>query len=537
MAKSRSFSIYLLKRNYSAQTALEEDHALEAEVHASDLPDGATLFVLDADAKPPWWRSYFGIRKNLDQVHKGALIFLPTKGRCFALCFGHVAHNLKKNSYEYDFGLRVTLNCVDPKKLRSTDILEPGEARRRRTQMPIEFDLTLFDFDRDSTILRSLTGKVSDAYRDLFKHATGASGLRVNSALRAAELVMLCDRLLSLYQSEEYKSSFPEIQNIAPIKDPSLVAELNDQLVGAFRSANEALSLSVPDLINYQDNVYAVFTGAGGRSDLYDDVFIGRYYEYLQGRGIQLSSIGFDDLRKHLLLLTDENGSPREKFSIYKSMVFDLQKGGQSFHLTEGNWYKVEAAYVARLGSDLDPFCVDIALPSYNHANEGAYNIAAAATGSNLICLDKTNISPSGQSQIEPCDLYCVANGAAVFHHVKVSTLSNQLSHLFNQGANAIELIKLEPIALRKLKALVGKGLNSKAAGVLTAPLDLEKYEVIFAIVTHKSKVNKSMNLPLFSRMSLMRNMKALQLMSVKGGFGFVERVKPSMTGKPKSSN
>lgn len=63
---------------------------------------------------------------------RGAIVFLPSDGRWFVLCFGHVAHSLLDTSYEYDFGLRVTLNSLDPKKLTSTDTLDPGASKRHR---------------------------------------------------------------------------------------------------------------------------------------------------------------------------------------------------------------------------------------------------------------------------------------------------------------------------------------------------------------------------------------------------------------------
>src|ERR1700730_8009067 len=141
MSKSRSFSIYLLKRGFDASDALKADHVLDSGVDASELPEGASLFVLDNPPPERWWKGYFGLAKPLTQTSKGALIFLPVGQHCFALSFGHVFHNLKVESYEYDFGLRVTLNSVDPKKLKSTDILEPGAARRQRTQVAMESDL------------------------------------------------------------------------------------------------------------------------------------------------------------------------------------------------------------------------------------------------------------------------------------------------------------------------------------------------------------------------------------------------------------
>lgn len=202
MAKSRGFSIYLLKEGYDAANALREDHALADDVGAQGLPEDASLFVLDSAPRPPWWKAYFTIEKELTQVTKGALLFMPVGGRCFALSFGHVSHNLLDSSYEYDFGLRVTLNSLDPRKLKSTDTLDPGAAKRQRTQLPIESELTLFDFERDSTILRSLTGKVRDEHKDLFRHATGASNLRISTDIEANELPDLCGKLLALYQSD-----------------------------------------------------------------------------------------------------------------------------------------------------------------------------------------------------------------------------------------------------------------------------------------------------------------------------------------------
>ena len=46
MARTRSFSIYLLKEGYNAANALREDHALDEGVDALRLPDGAET-VLD----------------------------------------------------------------------------------------------------------------------------------------------------------------------------------------------------------------------------------------------------------------------------------------------------------------------------------------------------------------------------------------------------------------------------------------------------------------------------------------------------------
>lgn len=536
MSKSRSFSIYLLKPGFDQTNALVDDHPLDAEVQADSLPKGGALFVLDSNPRPPWWKSYFGVQKNLNQVSKGALVFLPTGGRCFALSFGHVAHNLKDTSYEYDFGLLVTLNSLDPKKLKSTDTVEPSAARRQRTQLPIEAELTLFDFDRDSAILRSLTGKVRDEHKELFRHATGASNLRISTGTPADGLAPLCEKLLELYGAEQFKLSFPDIQNIVPVKDPAILAALNEQLLAALHAKDPDLNLTVPEIINYSDNVFVTFSGAGAGL-VYDDVYIGRYYDYLASRNFELADVGIEALSRHSLVLTDEEGKPRNRYSILKSLVFDTTlalAGGSTFHLSEGQWYRVDNHYIARLTAYLDPLYVATDLPAYTQSNEGAYNLAVAQDQAGIACLDKSSIAPEGQTQVEPCDLLTVRDGSIVFYHVKVSTLSAQLSHLFNQGINAIELLRLDDEAAGRLKALLGAAFKVEDVENAMTLLADGKCHIQFVIVTRKDPANRSLNLPLFSRISLMRVMKALHVRGIERSYTFVADTSAAAEGKKK---
>lgn len=537
MRKSRSFSIYLLKQGKDAGNSLKEDHNLDEGVVATNLPEGSQLYILDGVPREPWWKNYFGVSKKLHQVTKGALIFLPVGDRYFALSFGHVFHNLEDTAYEHDFGLRVTLNSVDPNRLKSTDILEPGADRRQRTQLPVDSDLTYFDFDHDSAILKSLTGKVKAKYTNLFRHATGASNLRISSSVSSGELSHLCAELLGLYENDQYKITFPGIQNITPVRDPILIGELNKNLLYAFRTKSEALNLAVPDIINYRDNVFATFSGCGA-CELYEDVFMGRYYEYLEAQKRDVASMGLDELKKHRLRLVDEDNSPYgDSFSILKCFVFDtaLPSGAGTYNLTEGNWYEVAEDYIAKLQTYLDAKCVDLPLPIFNHDTEGEYNEDVAEKDATYLCFDRKNTSPKGQSQIEPCDLYAVRDGLSTFYHIKVSTFSAQLSHLFNQGINSIEILKMEEAAQTKLESLIDNAPISEAAKVqFKAPLADQNYSVVFGIVTHKDKAGKSLNLPLFSRISLMRNLKLLQLMSIPAEYGFIDDQRQPKPGRKK---
>ncbi len=59
---------------------------------------------------------------------------------------------------------------------------------------------------------------------------------------------------------------------------------------------------------------------------------------------------------------------------------------------------------------------------------------------------------------------------------------------------------------------------------------------MVFAIITAKDPVRKALNLPLFSRISLARNVRVLRrVMSVPVSFGYVKDVSPPQPSKPKT--
>ncbi len=439
MAKSRPFSIYLLKEGRDATNSLKADHGLEA-AEATELPKGATLFVLDADPKPPWWRSYFGVTQPLLQQFKGALIFLPVADRCFALAFGQVYHHLDDSAYEYDFGLRVTLNSVDPGELKSADMVSPGVARRKRTQVPVSTELTYLDFDGNSEIIKSLTGRVKEEHAELFKNATGSIALKVSLALEPQELADTCVRLLDLYGSEDYKEIFPNIQNIAPVNDPAKITELDDLLLASLKSEDGKATLTIPDIIDYRDNTCCLFQGDGRISNVYPDISLEEFYDFL-GDEFDLEGMTLEGLKGFRMMLTDVDGGPGKSYSVYRSLIYDGEPEGDElvYHLCEGSWYRVERDFLERLRSYIDAKCEDSDLIPYDHDrakdgktvySEEAYNEAVTAWNDAHLCLDQKDISPAGNTQIEPCDIFTVradptaqSGHRAVFYHIKISTL------------------------------------------------------------------------------------------------------------------
>ncbi|MGO2323724.1 TIGR04141 family sporadically distributed protein, partial [Vibrio casei] len=155
--RKEKLSIYLAKPGVGGDVSkvinLEKSKpAIEMDISGLE----AMLYVKKEPPKPPppWTKLFtehqdlpediFGGRKSV-----GAAFVVKLNESLFILTFGTGFHLLKNESIERDFGLRVTLNSVDPDKLRSLDKASyDHNPLNSRTQSSI--DLGVFDLDVDS---------------------------------------------------------------------------------------------------------------------------------------------------------------------------------------------------------------------------------------------------------------------------------------------------------------------------------------------------------------------------------------------------
>lgn len=467
---------------------------------------------------------------------------MPVADRWFALSFGHVFHKLLDNCYEYDFGLLVTLNSLDPKKLKSADVMDPGASRRKRTQIPAAADITFLDFDSNTEIVRSLTGAVREDLTGLFKSATGSASLKVSLKLLPEELHNLCTNLLALYNSNDYLKTFPNVGKISPENDPDIVRTLNNKLLQYFIARDPSLSLCIPDIVDYRDNTSCRFQGRGGVAEVYTDISLEAFYDYL-GETTDLAEFTADKLKSFSVALCDTDGNINKAYNIYNCLLLDIHEQAEVYHICEGSWYRVEREYIELLKGYLDTKFEPTDLFDYNHDcikdgishySEEAYNSAVAENFPAFICLDQKNMSLDGQTAIEPCDLYTLSkaeNGEqelGKLYHLKISTRSSQLSHLFNQGTNSAELLILEPKCREKLKELITEQIGQNDLESYCEAIENINIKVIYGIITTKDPKLLSENLPLFSKISLMRCLKNLELMQIPSAITYITDASPA---------
>lgn len=542
MGQARSFSIFLLKSGYTSPAkALKVDHGLVEASHKDGIGTAWPTYLASKVSTAPWWRDYFGISDTLSQGFAGAIVFVGASNRTFALTFGHMRHHLRDESYEHDFGLRATLNSVNPDKIRNTDELDPTTSRRRRTQLPERTDINYFDFDEDSSVLRSLTGAIRPEYKALFSHATGASNLRVSTKERREGLPQLLQSIYEVYEKDTYLTAFPAATSIQPVKDPAILQLLDGKLKEAVQAGSHDLALTIPELMDFQEDFEVSYSGAG-KSELYPDADITDYFAYLTARGKPIASLTVADLQHHRLCVTTDDGGKKGDFSVYRSLVFEttLTEREEVYHISEGVWYRVDADYLKKLASNIDPLFTDLGLPARTEHLEADYNerqLVAHWPGS--VLLDKSNTSPRGEKQVEPCDVARAEGGLLVLTHVKFGVAASDLSHLFTQGANSIDLLN----GVEEARAILKDLIRQRDPNFDFSGLTNLAFRVEYVIVTKNDTNRASGALPLFSRISLRRASRALRSMKTEVVVTLVEdayvgtpRPKPRKKPAKKSS-
>lgn len=515
-SKSRTFSLYLLNEGVEPQDALADKSALSQET-ADSIPSGAILYLVNSNAHDPWWKGYLGVSKKLEQSYPGGILFIPVGCRWLAATFGQSHHYLSPSSYEYDFGLKTTLNAVNRDSIRSTDAVNPETAKRERIQSPKEADIRFFSFDGDNNIiLKRMTGRVQAQYADLLSSVTGCDSIRVTTKKSANELVELCQNLLGLFAKDEAATKFPEVFNVRYEKTPSIVTQLDNFLVDAIKEKDSSLILSYPEILDYQNIGQVQF----GRLKPVDLFTIESFWKAIPEN--ELNEMSHERLQAHYnvgVLDADGKLSNRTRPSLYKCLIYEHELNGETYHFCEGKWYRVDQHFINDLTKRLNPYFLESKLPDNKMHCEADYNKMVAATQGHSIVFDRKTLFISGQTPIELCDICQLdAVGEVALIHVKIGVHSSNLSHLFAQGHVGSEILLVpQSGAIEHFSKIVSESpLDDSSKDSIIKKVRERRFNVVFAIITKKSASLKSDALPLFSRINLRRVIDSLETMNIK---------------------
>lgn len=504
----RSLSIYLLKDDVSVP-----DDAVKRHQSIGKLSIGrgrgtiGVLYHRTTPLRPPRWLEFFGSHVDphaFQSSNVAAVLIVRAGGRFFAVAFGHGRHLLKLASYEEDFGLRVTLNSVNPDQIRTIDRKTlDATGRHSREQASRNIPIIEFGLDIDKDILRAVTGPPED--QALGRRLAGADALSVVTKVGLPDLKDRLEVYLGQYKKRSYRERFPWVDNIREVRNPTLSNHLDAELERRIRERQlERIWMAVPDLIDWHDVAGFTFSLAADAEYL-DDIS----FDYYLGQVRHPDELSLETVRRgRVFCISAETDTPRAEWPVYKCIYAEIDRQGKTFLLNGGRWYQVASDYVREVDQAIQSIQESgtIQFPEYNDPNETAYNRRVQQMHrSTFALMDRRTVRyGGGRSRIEFCDLYS-RRGEMV--HVKRYGGSSSLSHLFAQGAVAATLFLNDHHFRRELNRVLPS--SHRLGGVNSQPRASD-YEVAYAIA---SKDKASLILPFFSRVTLRSTYQQLRNM------------------------
>ncbi len=532
-AKERreKLSIYLAKDANASDAQLIDTTKTKQPVNL-DIPEcTATLYGKKyMPANYPKWASFLTSTnlKSLEDILEktsstGAVLIVRAYQKTFVLTFGTSFHIVQSNSIERDFGLRVTLNSVDPQKLRGLDKASySSNPLNSRNQSTIDADIFDLSINAETDLVYALTG--ASKVGIFGTQVTGRDALVINPYVTLDTLYLILKKALEQY-SKPLPTEFEWIDNLNRIRDEaniiSLDAELDKHL--SAKKSNAVIWLGEPEIVDWEEHLGYSFD-LRPKTERHVVLELQDLQDYLNKQSIAFNC---SNLRAQKIHINDNDYKASKTWSAYRCVYAEIKVLQEQFILRNGIWYRVNNSLIAEVDSYLGNLeTYPHQLLEYNHDNEGLYNEALCSSDASYTLMDKKNIQFGGAySKIEFCD---AIKGTKDFIHVKYYRSSSTLSHLFAQGVVSAEAFVSDTIFRKKLNAKLPKSL--KLLDVDVRPNSSE-YCVVYAIATKKQGADE---LPFFSKVALKNSAKRLGGMGFKVQIAFI-KIHPHLLIKKKA--
>lgn len=491
-------SIYLVKENVAkvAYSALIKTESAQPAIEVVIDNTVATLFIRPPSFSLPAWTRIFTALPNVPEESfglastVGAVLIYPGE-RTFLVSFGTGHYLINDESMERDFGLRVTLNSVDPKRLRSLDkASQDPNPLNSRTQSSRDVDAFDLQMNAESDMLSALTG--ASKVEAFGSHVTGRDALHLSVPITAARLPALLSLALQQY-SKKLAPEFEWVENISRVRDSSQIVDLNARLDDALTNDPQAIAwLGEPEIVDWEKHNGYSFDCLS-KTPRHAVLELDGLKKYLADKSRALT---VDELKNTTVHVNDRAYKSFHHWSAYRCLYAELPVGDKNYILRNGDWFVVQSDFVSVINKSVARVkTCDIDFPVYKHDNEKDYSKEASESDKSFVLMDRKNIQLGGRySKIEFCDL--LKDGKKLIH-IKPYSGSSTLSHLFAQGSVASEAL-ISDEAFRK--ALYKKLPDAAGFKKPSKRPEASDFTVIFAIATNKRVPEE---LPFFSKVTL----------------------------------
>lgn len=447
MAKDKvSASIFLIKSSHVA-TFRREIADSSDELLLNDNIVGGSFIPVSSQPRMPSWASAVAallqqpVNLNLTNQSAGGLLVIERAGVTFVVSFGHAWLRLKDVWLERDFGRSVALNAI-PKdgllEIGAEQVFAKWHLARERAPRASSLEEFGVEYDRD--LVSAIEGVPTDGvFGSVIR---GGASLRVN--INIDDLPEVLDKALVLYRSKKYQKHWPEIDNLVPVDDTSLIDQLVsllDQDLAAGEGPKKVVLFS--PMLRRDDAQLAesyVFGRLAKSPATVPYLTFTSWESHLKRDGVKPSVEAAKRMPVHLL-----DGSKDEiaKCNVYECIGYETSLKRRQYVLSSGVWYEAIQDFVEaiqqRVGSLQKP---PITLPRWDGiVTEGEYNKHCYnKLKPELLHFDAKNVGyGGGRSKFEFCDLMHPAKRTLFF--AKIPTRSADMSHLSEQTRRTVELL------------------------------------------------------------------------------------------------
>lgn len=522
--KSKRLTFYLLNENVvNYRDAIDSDKTegvVALKLDASRGIDGCFYYIESCSNIPAWVEFVQQVlSEKLDSIlssSTAALLLLRVSDRIFALTFGYGRFLLDLSKIEYQFGLRVALNLINPRQIRSlgTKIFQ-DLVISNNIQASKSVELSSFGMDPSRDILRAVTGEPRD--HKFSKSIAGADSLVMGVKAAATELPSICNDLLAAFRSDDYKSEFGWIDHLSLVRDQPSIEALNNLLVEQLRAGKtESTHLAMPESIEWED--IDGFKIGGTRDYVYEDLDLDEYLHRLGGEQVNITVANLK--KRPVQVRFGRSGNFDKRWNLYQCIVTEQRFNGRLHVLIEGRWLAISSSLVERV----DNFIAElpearISLPAARKGEvEADYNARLVESlPGRLVKLDARIKRPDGASSgIEFCD---ILSDEGDLIHVKRKSRSATLSHLFAQGSVSVSTFINDGGFRNEVRKLIEEEVSEEVQNLWLRlvpkageVVDRSKYRITYAVITNSNRRGNDW-LPFFSKLHLMQQGRQLIMM------------------------
>lgn len=377
----------------------------------------------------------------LGQSPAGILVILRGT-KTFVVTFGHAWRQLEDEWLEADFGRRVALNSIPRDQLveiRAEQVFAKWHVADERAPRASSVDEFGVEFDRD--LVAVVEGVPSEPIAKLLgKTVRGGTSMRVKIPFDTLSDVL--DKTSDLFDSNAYKKVWPEIDNIAPVKDQSLIEKLEQQLNADFASgkAQKQIAMFIPS--RRDDNAQSIESYVFGKlTKLASTTPLLNINGWLTNLAAHHKHPSVEEAKRSRIHLMDELKEEAGAYTIFDCFGYELPLNGLQYILSAGIWYEVVPDFLSKINntaSAIQPPKTNL-VPWQPPESEGEYNLRCA-TAKKFLFFDAKNVMyGNGQSKFEFCDFLDLKTNTLFF--AKIGSKSSGISHLVEQVRRTSELL------------------------------------------------------------------------------------------------